>query len=128
MSRHFLRKGVAVVIETGELVHTLCELLEGFGYQAISAPTHALAAERALAHHEISLLAAAVPAPDESRAGIYLEEAAKRSEHIAVVLMLNDSLEQSPGVPDRAVKIIKPFGRQALIEAIELSEMRARAS
>lgn len=128
MSRNFRRKGIAVVIETGELMQTICELLESFGYQAISAPTHALAAERALTHHEISLLTAAVPAPDESRAGVYLEEAAKRSENIAVVLMLSDSLEQSPGAPERSVKIIKPFGQQALIEAIERAERRARAT
>lgn len=121
----FLRHGVAIVIESGELVHTLCDLLESFGYRAIPAPTHALAAERALAHDPIELLAACVPAPDESRAGIYLEEAARVNPHLAVVLMLNDPLEQSPGAPARAVKIKKPFGRKALIDAIQLAETMA---
>ncbi len=121
----FLRHGVAIVIESGDLARTLCDLLESFGYQAISAPTHALAAERAIAHTSIELLAACVPAPDESRAGIYLEEAAKLNPHLAVVLMLSDPLEQSPGAPARAVKIKKPFGRKALIEAIQLAEARA---
>lgn len=128
MARDFRRKGVAIVIEAGDLVQTICDFLQSFGYQPISAPTHALAAERALLHDEISLLAAAVPAPDESRAGIYLEEAAKRNDCIAVVLMLSDPLEQSPGAPERAVKIVKPFGQETLIEAIELSEARARQS
>ena len=121
----FLRHGVAIVIESGDLVQTLCDLLESFGYQAISAPTHALAAERVVKHNSIALLAACVPAPDESRAGIYLEEAAKLNAELAVVLLLNDPLEQSPGAPARAVKINKPFGRKALIEAIELAEARA---
>lgn len=125
MARGFRRKGVAIVIETGELAQILCDFLQSFGYQTISAPTHALAAERALEHDKVALLAAAVPAPDESRAGIYLEEAAKRNTGIAVVLMLSDPLEQSPGAPARAVKIVKPFGRQTLIDAIELSEARA---
>lgn len=124
MTREFRRKGVAIVIETGDLVQTICDFLQSFGYLPISAPTHALAAERALDHDEISLLVAAVPAPDESRAGIYLEEAAKRSQSIAVVLMLSDPLEQSPGAPERAVKIVKPFGQDTFIEAIELSELR----
>ena len=44
-----------------------------------------------------------------------------------MVLMLSDPLEQSPGAPDTAVKIVKPFGYETLIEAIELSEIRARA-
>lgn len=127
MTREFRRKGVAIVIETGDLVQTICDFLRSFGYQPISAPTHALAAQRALDHDEIRLLVAAVPAPDESRAGIYLEEAAKRNASIAVVLMLNDTLEQSPGAPDRAVTIIKPFGQHAFIEAIELSELRVNA-
>lgn len=128
MPRDFRRKGVAIVIEAGELVQTICDFLQSFGYQTISAPTHALAAERAMEHEKVSLLAAAVPAPDESRAGIYLEEAAKRSSGIAVVLMLSDPLEQSPGAPERAVKIIKPFGQETLIEAIELAETRAQSS
>ncbi len=123
--RDFRREGVAIVIESGELVHTICDFLNTFGYQTISARTHALAAERALQHHQIALLAAAVPAPDESRAGIFLEEASKRSRHIAVVLMLSDPLEQSVGAPESAVKIVKPFGYETLIEAIELSEFRA---
>lgn len=124
--RNFRRKGVAIVIESGELVHTICDFLKSFGYDAISAPTHELAAARALQHPTIALLAAAVPAPDESRAGIYLEEASKRNRHIAVVLMLSDPLEQSPGAPESAVKIVKPFGYETLIEAIELSEIRAQ--
>jgi hypothetical protein len=125
VTRDFRRKGVAIVIETGDLVQTLCDFLLSFGYQPISAPNHALAAERALAHDKVSLLVAAVPAPDESLAGIYLEDAAKRHQSIAVVLMLSDPLEQSPGAPERAVKIVKPFGKETFIEAIELSEIRA---
>lgn len=121
----FRRRGVAIVIEAGELVQVICELLESFGYQTISATTHALAAERALAHDEISLLAACVPAPDESRSGIYLEEAATRNAHMAVVLMLSDPLEQSLDAPPCAVRIVKPFGRKTLVEAIELAETRA---
>lgn len=126
MTQGFRRKGVAIVIETGDLVLTICDFLQSFGYRPVSAPTHALAAKRALDHDEVTLLVAAVPAPDESRAGIYMEEAATRNVGIGVVLMLNDSMEQSPGAPARAVKIVKPFGRESFIEAIELSELRAR--
>ncbi len=121
----FHRQGVAIVIETGELVRVLCETLENFGYEAISAPTHAQAAERAREHETIALLAACVPAPDESRAGIYLEEASSRNALLAVVLMLSDPLEQSGGAPARAVELVKPFGRQALIQAIEHAEIKA---
>lgn len=123
--RDFRRKGVAIVIESGVLLDTICDFLTNFGYEAISAPTHALAAERALQRHQIALLAAAVPAPDENRAGIYLKEALSRNRHVAVVLMLSDPLEQSPGAPASAVKIVKPFGYETLIEAIELAETRA---
>ena len=128
MTRDFRRKGVAIVIETGDLVQTLCDFLRSFGYQAISAPTHALAAVRALAHDAVSLLVAAVPTPDESLAGIYLEQAAMRHKSIAVVLMHSDPLEQSPGAPERAVKIVKPFGQETFIEAIQLSELRASST
>lgn len=124
----FQRQGVAVVIEVGELAQMLCDTLQSFGYRTVSAPTHALAAERALAHERIDLLAACVPAPDESHAGIYLEEAARRNVHMAVLLMLADPLEPSPDAPDRAVKIIKPFGHRTLIAAIELAETKARQS
>jgi DNA-binding response OmpR family regulator len=121
----FHRHGVAIVIEAGEMVQMLCDTLQSFGYRVVTAPTHALAAERALAHDQIDLLAASVPAPDESRAGIYLEQAATRNAHMAVVLMLADPLEQSPDAPDHAVKIVKPFGHKTLIAAIELAEARA---
>ncbi len=121
----FRRSGVAIVIETGELAQTICDFLTSFGYHAISAPTHSLAARRALDHEAIALLAAAVPAPDESRAGIYIEEAAARNPQLAVVLMLSDPLEESPGAPECAVRILKPFGREALTDSIELSEAKA---
>jgi hypothetical protein len=121
----FHRRGVAIIIEAGELVHMLCEFLESFGYQSVAAPSHAEAARRAQAYDHIALLAACVPAPDESRAGIYLEEASSHNPHLAVVLMLSDPLEQSPGAPARAVKLVKPFGRSALIEAIEKAESKA---
>lgn len=121
----FHRHGVAIVIETGELVQVLCETLESFGYHAIPASSHAHAAEHALAHEKIALLAACVPAPDESRAGIYLAEASLRDVHLPVVLMLSDPLEQSHGAPARAVKLVKPFDRQALTQAIELAEAKA---
>lgn len=122
----FQRQGFAVVIEVGELAQLLCDTLHSFGYRTLSAPTHALAAERALAYQAIDLLAACVPAPDETRAGIYLEEAAMRNRHMAVLLMLSDPLEQSLDAPDRAVKIVKPFGHKTLIAAIEAAEARAR--
>lgn len=121
----FQRHGVAVVIEAGEMVQMLCDTLQSFGYQVLTAPTHALAAERALAQDRIDLLAACVPAPDESRAGIYLEKAAGRNAHMAVVLMLADPLEQSPDAPECAVRIVKPFGHKTLIAAIELAEAKA---
>jgi len=120
----FHRRGVAIVIEVGELALVLRDLLEGVGYQVVTAPTHALAAERALAYRTIDLLAACVPAPDESRAGIYLEEAASRNPRLPVVLMLADPLERSPGAPAHAVKLVKPFGRRALLRAIEDAEAK----
>lgn len=122
----FRRQGIAVVIEAGELAEMLCETLNSFGYRTFSAPTHALAAERARGCEQVDLLAACVPAPDESRAGIYLEEAAKRNANMAVLLMLADPLEASPEAPDCAVKIVKPFGHKTLIAAIELAESKAR--
>lgn len=121
----FHRQGIAIVIEAGELVDMLCEFLESFGYKAIPAPSHAHAAERALAHQKIALLATCVPAPDESLAGIYLEEAFSRNPQLPVVLMLSDPQEQSANAPANAVKLTKPFGRQALIQAIERAEAKA---
>lgn len=123
---NFQRQGIAVVIEAGELAQMLCDTLQSFGYTVLTAPNHALAAERALAHHQIALLAACVPAPDESRSGIYLDEAAARNAHMAVVLMLADPLEQSLDAPACAVKIVKPFGHKTLVAAIELAEAKAR--
>ena len=63
-----------------------------------------------------------VLAPDESRTGIYLDEAAKSHSHLAAVLMLSDPLQQSPDAPERTVKIVKPFGRKILVGAIQLAE------
>jgi DNA-binding response OmpR family regulator len=120
----FRRTGLAIVVDSGDVAQMLCETLQGFGYRAISAPTHALAAERAAAHDDIALLAACVPAPDEGRTGVYLETASRSNSRIAVVLMLADPLEQSPDAPARAVKIVKPFGRKTLIGAIELAEAK----
>jgi hypothetical protein len=124
----FQRQGFAVVIEVGDMVQMLCDTLNSFGYHAISAPTHAKAAERALAYDRIDLLVACVPAPDESRAGIYLEEASRRNSHMAVLLMLADPLEQPTGAPERAVRIVKPFGHKTLIAAIEMAEEKADQS
>ena len=38
MVLEFRRKGVAIVIEAGELVHTICDFLQSFGYETISVP------------------------------------------------------------------------------------------
>lgn len=124
----FTRTGTAVVIEPRvDLANAVCDLLRGFGYITISAPTHAEAAARAKLVAAVHLLAATVPAPDESRSGIYLEEATKNHPTMAIVLMLSDDLEKPKGEPPQAVKIVKPFGRKELIAAITLSETKASA-
>lgn len=124
----FRREGIAVVIEVRkDLADTVCDFLTSYGYRAISAPTHAKAAERAIEHHEVALLAASVPAPDESRAGIYLEEAARKNPGMAVVLMLSDPLEVAEDVPRQSIRIVKPFDREELIAAITSSEAMARS-
>lgn len=123
----FTRTGTAIVIEPrADLADAVCDLLRGFGYEPISAPTHAEAAERAALVSSVHLLAATVPAPDESRSGIYLKEALKKNPQMAIVLMLSDHLEKPEGEPPHAAKIVKPFGREELAEAIRLSEKKAR--
>jgi len=103
-------------------------LLIQIGYLPISAPTHAKAAEQAAAYRSIALLAATVPAPDEDRAGIYLEEAAKLNPWLAVVLMLCDTSENTDNSPKQAVCVLKPFGREVLERAILQSEWKVRHS
>lgn len=123
----FRREGIAVVIEPrADLANTVCDFLTNYGYQAISAPTHAEAAKRAVEHHEVTLLAASVPAPDESRAGIYLEEAARKNPGMAVVLMLSNPGEVAHDAPQQSVRIVKPFDREGLIAAITSSEELVR--
>jgi len=123
----FTREGTAIVIEPrADLADAVCDLLRGFGYEAISAPTHAEGAARAKLAGTVRLLAATVPAPDESRSGIYLQEALKKNPRMAIVLMLSDHLEKSEGEPQQAAKIVKPFGRDELLAAILLSEKKAR--
>lgn len=123
----FRRHGIAVVIEVRpDLAETVCDFLTSYGYLAISAPTHAEAAKRAVEHHQVALLAASVPAPDENRAGIYLDEAARKNPGMAVVLMLSDPLEVADDAPAQSIRIVKPFGREELIAAITSSEAKAR--
>ena len=123
----FRRNGIAVVIEVRQdLAETVCDFLTSYGYQAISAPTHAEAAKRAVEHHHVALLAASVPAPDEGRAGIYLDEAARKNPGMAVVLMLSDPLEVADDAPAQSIRIVKPFGREELIAAITSSEAMAQ--
>ena len=121
----FTRTGTAIVIEPrADLADSVCNLLRGFGYEAISAPTHAEAAARARQVAMVDLLAATVPAPDESRSGIYLKEALEKNPQMAIVLMLSDHLEKPEGEPPQAAKIVKPFGRETLAAAILLSEKK----
>ncbi|MEO7067752.1 MAG: hypothetical protein ABI114_12635 [Rhodanobacter sp.] len=123
----FRRDGIAVVIEPRkDLADTVCDFLTTYGYRAISAPTHAEAAKRAIEHHQVTLLAASVPAPDESRTGIYLEEAARKNPGMAVVLMLSDPLEVEDDAPQQSIRIVKPFDREELIIAITSSEALAQ--
>lgn len=123
----FRRDGIAVVIEPRkDLADAVCDFLTNYGYRAISAPTHAEAAKRAVEHHQVALLAASVPAPDESRAGIYLEEAARKNPGMAVVLMLSDPLEVAEDAPQQSIRIVKPFDQEELIVAITSSEALAR--
>ncbi|WEN14284.1 hypothetical protein PY254_13695 [Rhodanobacter sp. AS-Z3] len=124
----FRRDGVAIVIEARkDLADTVCDFLSTYGYRAIAAPTHAEAAKRAVDHHEVALLAASVPAPDETRAGVYLEDAARKNPGMAVVLMLSDPLEVADDAPPQSIRIVKPFDREALIVAITSSEALARS-
>lgn len=124
----FIRTGTAIVIEPrADLADAVCDLLSGFGYEPISAPTHAEAAARAKLAGVVQLLTATVPAPDESRSGIYLREAMEKNPRMAIVLMLSDPLEQPEDEPEQAEKVVKPFGREALAAAIQLSEIKARA-
>ena len=125
---NFRRAGVAVVIEfRQDLADTVCDFLTSYGYEAITAPTHAEAATRALGYHDIALLAASVPAPDESRAGIYLDDASRKNPRMAVVLMLSDRLEVADNAPAQSVRIVKPFDRDELIRAIKTSEALAQS-
>jgi hypothetical protein len=124
----FKRTGTAIVIEPrADLAQAVCDLLSGFGYEPISAPTHAEAAARAELAGVVQLLTATVPAPDEIRSGIYLREAMERNPRLAIVLMLSDHLEQPEDAPERSEKVVKPFGREALAAAIERSEIKVRA-
>ena len=119
----FKREGVAVVIEhRGNLAETVCDFLTSYGYLAIATSTHAEAARCAVELHDVTLLAASVPAPDEDRAGIYLADALRRNPRMAVVLMLSDPLEEADDAPDQSVRIVKPFSREALVGAIMASE------
>ena len=123
----FRRDGIAVVIEPRkDLADAVCDFLTNYGYRAISAPTHAEAAKRAVEHHEVALLAASVPAPDEGRAGIYLDDAARKNPGMAVVLMLGDPLEVADDAPQQSIRIVKPFNQEELIVAIRSSEALAR--
>jgi len=124
---YFHRDGIAIVVEpNADLASALCDLLIQIGYLPISVPTHAKAAEQAAAYRSIALLAATVPAPDEDRAGIYLEEAAKLNPWLAVVLMLCDTRENTDNSPKQAVCVLKPFGREVLERAILQSEWNVR--
>ncbi|NYE30065.1 hypothetical protein HDE78_003033 [Rhodanobacter sp. K2T2] len=124
---YFRRDGVAIIIEPDpDLASALCDLLIQMGYLPISAPTHAKAAEQAALYNSIALLAACVPAPDESRAGIYLEQAVILNPLLAIVLMLCDTSETPDNAPKQAVRVLKPFGRDALERAILESERKVR--
>lgn len=121
------QKRNAIIIEPEkDLADSLCDFLTSLGYVPHSVHTHSAGASYAATLDKVHLLAACVPAPDEDRAGIYLEEAAKKNHLMAVVLMLNDTLEKTDGSPRQAVSIVKPFDRATFIEAIRASEAKCR--
>jgi DNA-binding response OmpR family regulator len=124
------RSPLAVVIEPrADLAQTVAEVLRARGFEAIAASTHAGAAAAVAAMAKVDFLAAAVPAPGESHAGAYLEEARGKNPGLAVVIMLSDPNESVDDAPANAARVVKPFSLEELRAAIEqaMSKVQQRS-
>lgn len=112
-------KPLAVIIEPrSPLAGTLAEALHARGFEVVVASTHAGAASLVASQAKVDFLIAAVPAPGESHAGAYLDEARKKNPELAVVIMLSDPHENIDDAPPGAIRLIKPFDRAQLESAI----------
>jgi CheY-like chemotaxis protein len=115
-----LLKPLAVVIEPSvSLADTLLESLEQRGYEVLAAGTHSGAAQHVIERDRVDVLIAAVPAPGEDRSGAYLADALLKNPGMAVVVMLSDPTEVAEDAPESAVRLLKPFDRSQLDEALD---------
>ena len=120
---------LAVVIEPRlSLAETVADALRVRGYEVMVAANHVGAAAQVIARDHVHFLVAAVPAPGEDRSGAYLAVAREKNPGLAVVAMLSDPTEPAEEAPATAVKIVKPFSRTQLENAIDLALELASAS
>lgn len=117
---HDASRPLAIVIEPRPaLANTVADALIRHGFETLIASTHAGGAALAAPHDRVDFLVAAVPAPGEDHQGSYLEEARAKNPRLAVVVMLSDPGESIDDAPPSAVKLVKPFDRHQLEQAIE---------
>jgi CheY-like chemotaxis protein len=111
---------LAVVIEPSlPLAQAVADVLRQRGYETLTASTHAGAARQVEQLARVDVLVAAVPAPGEEHAGAYIEEARGKNRSMSIVIMLSDPNEPLDDAPADALRLIKPFSRQELTDAID---------
>jgi len=114
------RQLLAVVIEPSlPLAQAVSDVLRQRGYETLTSPTHAGAARQVEQRERVDVLVAAVPAPGEEHKGAYLEEARGKNGSMSIVIMLSDPNESLDDAPADALRLIKPFSRQELTDAID---------
>jgi hypothetical protein len=110
---------LAIIIEPrATLADTIADALRARRFEVMVASTHAGGAKAALDHAVVDFLIAAVPAPGEDRTGAYLAHARDLNPDLKTVVMLSDPDEDAVEAPLGAIRLVKPFERAELEEAI----------
>jgi DNA-binding response OmpR family regulator len=115
---------IAVVIESDySLANVLNDVLSDAGYDVILSLSHQNALRKVEGRASVSLLAACVPAKDDDCEGCYLDDRrSNQGQRLATVVMLLDNTEPTPGVPDTAIRLTKPFDRTQFLSALRDAE------
>lgn len=110
---------IAIIIEPrATLADTIADALRKRGFDVMVAATHSGGAQAALDQAVVDFLIAAVPAPGEDRSGAYLADARTLNPDLKTVVMLSDPDEDGHEAPLGAIRLVKPFERAELEEAI----------
>ncbi|QWT21329.1 hypothetical protein KPL74_04845 [Bacillus sp. NP157] len=124
-----LHPPLAVVIEpSSALADSVADCLRARDFEVLVASTHAGAAKLVIERLRVDFLVAAIPAPGEDHTGAFLAVARAQNPGMALLVMLSDPNEAIPDAPPVAIRLVKPFSRAQLADAIDRAAVFAGAA